>query len=362
MDVSEININLWSNFGNSQIETYELFTYHFMISSNISINFNNKELNTKIFIDKIFKLIPKQYQNNIKYTLNSNDGSLKIIKQNKKINMDVDFLLTFTIEKCKNNLLGIRIFKHLRKALFDNFFNTNNFIIDIINHNLSNDNTKLNIKINHNLLTKMLHNFNLLLKVDKIDLQHNHLIKIPSWICENFNLNQLNLANNQIKLLPSNLRYLVNLKKLDLSNNQLTNISNCIGFCCSLEWLNLENNKITEFNKSFQKLCYLKYLNCQNNRLNIIPNTFYQIENIEVLNLSNNEITGLNNDIRMLKNLKELNLSNNIIYKLPDFIVVHNNLRFSVFGNNVKYDEQCIEVKKWLKETCKKIHKELPIY
>ena len=82
--------------------------------------------------------------------------------------------------------------------------------------------------------------------LEKIDISHRLLTKIPSLIFDHTNAGELNVSyNNLTGAIPAEIRHLSKLKILNMSNNQLTGLPAELGQLQDLEILDVSNNKLT---------------------------------------------------------------------------------------------------------------------
>ncbi len=154
-----------------------------------------------------------------------------------------------------------------------------------------------------------------------LNLTHNNISVLPSWINELKNLETLNLSNNNIQgNIPENLWQLTNLQNLYLNNNQLSgmlssnlnnlsslkilflnsnNLSGALpgnlnGLAWTLEWMFLDHNQFSgTIPDTIGDLSMLSILHLENNSFsNEIPTALNDLQYITVLSFDNNELNG----------------------------------------------------------------------
>ncbi|XP_052062683.1 PH domain leucine-rich repeat-containing protein phosphatase 2-like isoform X1 [Mytilus californianus] len=188
-----------------------------------------------------------------------------------------------------------------------------------------------------------------------IEISHNKLKTLPSWMSECFFLLKLDISYNQLTKLPGRLFVEAQkLKVLRANHNQIHTFPEDIGKTV-IEELNLEHNKIESIPAElFIKASKLRYLNLTGNNLEDLPelpptNSPYRLtelylsfnhlddlaltfvctfSRLKVLHLAHNYITELRNrDIVKLDTLQELNLSGNKLRHLPVAVGKHPKLQ-----------------------------------
>jgi Leucine-rich repeat (LRR) protein len=91
------------------------------------------------------------------------------------------------------------------------------------------------------------------------------------------NLEELNISYNQLKSFPE-FGNLIKLKRINLENNQLVKIPKSIGKLVNLEELFLNNNKVIEISSdSFRNLNNLELITLTNNQLKKIPESLKKV-------------------------------------------------------------------------------------
>lgn len=188
-----------------------------------------------------------------------------------------------------------------------------------------------------------------------LDVSHNRLESLPSWISDCFFLVQLNASHNVIKQLPERLFVdTPKLQTLKLSHNQLSALPSQIKHAV-LEGLSLEHNQLSSLPEElFLQLPKLKYICLTSNKLEMIPapnHNVYQnklqelylsanrlgddviqritlFHKLKILHLAYNEITEIHDrDLRKLENLQELNISGNFLRHIPKCLGRHAKLQ-----------------------------------
>lgn len=91
-------------------------------------------------------------------------------------------------------------------------------------------------------------------RVEKLILDKNHIVNLPSEIGSLKNLAYLSIYSNNLNALPSNIDELVSLKYLDVHSNNLQTLPEGIWSLGSLSFLNASSNILTSFPKPPRKL------------------------------------------------------------------------------------------------------------
>lgn len=175
-------------------------------------------------------------------------------------------------------------------------------------------NTISNIEVNSYLY--------LYIKLTKLDLSHNYLVKITHAIFDGFaELQILNLSDNFLDTLNQlsfeGIKKLVN---LNLSNNRLINISNSLFRFNELKVLNLRGNRLKDLKgKDFEQLVNLINLDLSSNFIKTVDsNIFHSLILLQDLDISNNQLANLNKDMFYnLNSLKNIKISKNLLKSLP---------------------------------------------
>ena len=167
--------------------------------------------------------------------------------------------------------------------------------------------------------------------VTSLNISHNKLKYIPSWIlnctmlkilyCDNNkieNLNNIPLTLEELYCDNNNIKEIthLNLPRLQILHCFNNKIVKLLNLSSSLVELNCNFNNLSKISL---KLPMLKILMCRNNKLKLLPNT--DSNNLEIINCEHNNI----NKIHILSSIKILICNNNKIGTLT--IVDDNKLR-----------------------------------
>lgn len=140
------------------------------------------------------------------------------------------------------------------------------------------------------------------IKLEEIDLSHNHISTIPAAVFSLPNLKYLNLSYNKLKQLPENSKNMQELKKLNLSYNQFEEFPESVCELKNLWRLDIDHNQLTMAPDSIKKLSKLRWLLLNNNKLELLPESVSTLLNLHKLDVSNNMLMHLPN-FSHLKNL-----------------------------------------------------------
>lgn len=183
--------------------------------------------------------------------------------------------------------------------------------------------------------------WDLLLKLEILDLSFNKLRKLPRSLSKLDRLKSLNVGGNQLEsvdlAIPSNVQILKlfknkigscdfliqcslkKLRELDLSNNNLTGFRISADFGL-LKTLNLDSNKIDDCDLDLKLATSLSSLTLSNNQLRDVPASILSIQQLQVLDLSRNQIKKVSSNVEHLVHITELSLAWNQVSELPSAI------------------------------------------
>ncbi|KAJ8302491.1 hypothetical protein KUTeg_018887 [Tegillarca granosa] len=178
-----------------------------------------------------------------------------------------------------------------------------------------------------------------------MDISHNKLTSLPSWLSECFFMVKVNASHNKLSELPD--RFFVMAPKLKIIKLDIENPV--------VEELHLDHNLLEDLPYEFlYKSTKLRYLNLTKNKLTVIPKpnsneslnrlqelylSANQLEDaavsvvccftrLRILHLAHNKITIIHNrDIAKLESLQELNVSGNVLRSLPASLGKHSKLQ-----------------------------------
>jgi Leucine-rich repeat (LRR) protein/ankyrin repeat protein len=168
------------------------------------------------------------------------------------------------------------------------------------------------VNLDHNFLNEVPIELFRLPKVIKIDLSHNHIIKLPEedhykslesralcgWECKD--LEELNLSHNCLTELPSCVWVLPNLETLYGQKNSISMLfphdkesSFCFSLSTSMTKIDFSENELEVIPPFVFELPNLKTVQFQHNMLQSIPKTVWTCESLKDLDMSHNNISKL---------------------------------------------------------------------
>lgn len=160
-------------------------------------------------------------------------------------------------------------------------------------------------------------------KITSVDLSNNKFTSIDSLdryiLLAMPELSNLNFSNNNIKqIAASAFQGLYNLKSLNLSHNNLESVYTWLANLHNLQSLDLSFNTIKQIETSaFNNLNNFKILNLSNNKLETVGIWLANLHSLQFLDLSSNNITSIvPHAFRDLGNLQTLLLRNNQLSKI----------------------------------------------
>ena len=170
-----------------------------------------------------------------------------------------------------------------------------------------------------------------------LNLEGNNIRHIPRWIMELDSLEEINLNFNQLKLTRSDICHLSKAAQILLGGNGIEKLPKNIGRL-QCESLNLGKNKLHSLPRSFAHLKQLKYLIFYENEFDEIPEALAGFRNLKHLDFYKNNLTQIPDFVGDMENLEQLFLSFNQIEEIPDtlrnlkrlkyFYIHHNELHF----------------------------------
>ncbi|MGL4731182.1 MAG: leucine-rich repeat domain-containing protein [Clostridium sp.] len=147
------------------------------------------------------------------------------------------------------------------------------------------------------------------------------------------NIEALNLNANHLTKLPESIGNLKSLQVLELDENNLECIPETIGNLNNLRELYISDNHLTELPESIGNLTNLEEFMAQVNNLKCLPNSIGNLENLRNLYLCDNKIDKLPKSLGRLNKLEVLSLKVNYISQVPKEILELENLRLDTTGN-----------------------------
>ena len=100
--------------------------------------------------------------------------------------------------------------------------------------------------------------------LNALDLSHNRLRTLPTWIAELPHLQELRVSRNKLMEFPEGICRLSHLKRLDLSRNALTGLPKCMGGLKELTSLDLWDNDLMDFPAQIAGMKALRFLDLRN--------------------------------------------------------------------------------------------------
>lgn len=100
--------------------------------------------------------------------------------------------------------------------------------------------------------------------LNALDLSHNKLRGLPTWVGELANLQELRVSRNKLVEFPEGICKLTHLKRLDLGRNALTGLPKCMGGLKELVSLDLWDNDLMDFPAQIAGMEALRFLDLRN--------------------------------------------------------------------------------------------------
>ena len=148
--------------------------------------------------------------------------------------------------------------------------------------------------------------------IRSLDLSHNKLRTVPSYLGTCPVLKQLNFGANRLTNLPDNLGNIKKLESLILSDNHINLLPQSFANLANLRTLVLSGNVMTTFPLQVCGLKHLELLDLSKNKIQEIPDG---VENLQVseLNLNQNQVSKISESIAQCPRLKVLRLEENCL-------------------------------------------------
>ncbi|WP_299455721.1 leucine-rich repeat domain-containing protein [uncultured Microscilla sp.] len=180
-------------------------------------------------------------------------------------------------------------------------------------------------------LSKLPHNIDQLVNLQKLLLGENKLKKLPDSFIKLNKLEHLELQKNKLKKLPQGFENLRQLKYLDLANNRFRQIPMSIFKINTLETLHFFGNRVKTISPEIGQLTQLKSLRLGSNRIRKLPNNLGQLSHLKELHLPDNCLRKLPPSFNQLDSLYWLDLNHNWFRKLPQELKGLDNLHIAFF-------------------------------
>lgn len=173
----------------------------------------------------------------------------------------------------------------------------------------------------------------------------------------------INLFNCQLKELPENFRELARYAtEVDLAHNLLTQLPSYIESFSYLIYLSLAENRLATLPAGLAGCQQIKELRIDHNNFTEVPAVVYELVNLEILNCKGNKITSIN--VEGLNNLKKLavfDLSDNSIGHVPPELGNMTQLRcLHLEGNTFRVPNFTV-LAKGTRELLKYLHDKIPL-
>lgn len=148
--------------------------------------------------------------------------------------------------------------------------------------------------------------------ITDINLEYNHLDKLPINFDKFNHLQILNIGNNKLVNIPKCLYNFDNIEAITFHNNNISQLQNNIGNWKNLKCLSLAHNYyLTHFPETISNWKKLRYLNCSRNRFIYLDHQIDNWKNLEILDMSHNCLSFVHPNISYCRKLKNINLSHN---------------------------------------------------
>jgi hypothetical protein len=128
-------------------------------------------------------------------------------------------------------------------------------------------------------------------KVLSIDVENQHLKKLPNELSQLDKIVSINLLGNYFESFPTVLSQLTTLDEISLSSNRLKKISNKIGRLKNLRILIMNFNQLKKLPKEIGELTNLLYLDIGNNQLTSLPEEIKYLTNLQELHINRNQLS-----------------------------------------------------------------------
>ncbi|TMS35827.1 hypothetical protein L596_003139 [Steinernema carpocapsae] len=150
--------------------------------------------------------------------------------------------------------------------------------------------------------------------IRNLDLSHNKIHEIPTYIGSFAALKQLHLSENVIEELPDEIGSLKKLEVLDVSFNKLSSLPDTLVACRELQRVNLAGNKFTTVPIVLCDLQSLDVLDLTGNMLQKLPDEIRNAKFSELI-LNQNRLNSLNENLASCVRLKILRVEENCLTK-----------------------------------------------
>lgn len=101
----------------------------------------------------------------------------------------------------------------------------------------------------------------------------------------------INLNNNHLRKLPDSIQHLSYLTRISLASNQFSDVPEALLLLSKLQVLDMSSNQITSITSEINCLPFLRYVSFQNNKIVTLPPTIRDLENLSFINLSSNSFS-----------------------------------------------------------------------
>ncbi|CAM9896802.1 leucine-rich repeat-containing protein 57 [Lethenteron reissneri] len=148
-----------------------------------------------------------------------------------------------------------------------------------------------------------------------VDLSHNKIPALSTFVGEFQVLRSLTLSNNRLTSLPEELCKVKKLESIHVNNNLLRSLPSSLDQLCALKTLCLSGNQLTAFPLQLCSLRHLDLVDLSRNKIQAVPDGIGQLQAVEV-NLNQNQISRISADVATCQRLKVLRLEENCL-ELP---------------------------------------------
>uniref|UniRef100_A0A8D3AB70 Leucine rich repeat containing 8 VRAC subunit Aa n=1 Tax=Scophthalmus maximus TaxID=52904 RepID=A0A8D3AB70_SCOMX len=168
-------------------------------------------------------------------------------------------------------------------------------------------------------LQRIPHSIFSLYNLQEIDLKDNNLKTIEEVISFQHlhRLACLKLWYNHIKYIPYKIGVLADLERLYLNRNKIMDIPSELFFCRKLRFLDLSHNNLTSIHADIGFLQNLQYFAVTANHIVTLPPELFQCKKLHTLNLGSNCLQTLPSRFGELTGLTQLELRGNRLECLP---------------------------------------------
>jgi Leucine-rich repeat (LRR) protein len=109
--------------------------------------------------------------------------------------------------------------------------------------------------------------FNEKMKLRRLDISYNQLLKLPKEFCVLKTLTELNASHNCFDEFPEEILELTELEAVSLANNQILRVDEGIKKLQKLKYLDLSHNSITKIPRNFIEMPVLKRCELHHNQI-----------------------------------------------------------------------------------------------